>query len=118
MIYQHITGRKPISLECAVAYSLGLGLPLSDISPRIAEIISRLPMGAKGFPNPALPAVHRLSAEETNGNVYHFDQPLAAQAAEIAEITRQLDDIGLGMLLQSARTIAKERQAFRKGNSQ
>ncbi|HSV48342.1 MAG TPA: S24 family peptidase [Ramlibacter sp.] len=37
MIYQHITGRRPISLESARAYANGFKVPLSEISPRLAE---------------------------------------------------------------------------------
>ena len=36
MIYQHITGRRPISIEAAMAYAAGFGCPLSEISPRLA----------------------------------------------------------------------------------
>lgn len=37
MVYQHITGRRPISLEAAKAYAKGFGVPLDQISPRLAE---------------------------------------------------------------------------------
>jgi hypothetical protein len=37
MIYQHITGRRPISLEAAQAYARGFGCKLDEISPRLAE---------------------------------------------------------------------------------
>lgn len=43
MIYQHITGRKPISLDAAVAYCKGFNLPLSAISQRLADVIDQLP---------------------------------------------------------------------------
>lgn len=36
MIYQHITGRRQISLEAAQAYARGFGVPLEEISPRLA----------------------------------------------------------------------------------
>ncbi|MBD9417635.1 hypothetical protein IB259_00175 [Achromobacter sp. ACM04] len=36
MIYQHITGRRPLNLEAATAYAQGLGCSLADISPRLA----------------------------------------------------------------------------------
>lgn len=36
MIYQHITGRRPISLEAAQIYAQGLGCTLEEISPRLA----------------------------------------------------------------------------------
>ena len=37
MIYQHITGRRPISLEAAHAYANGFGCTLDEISPRLAD---------------------------------------------------------------------------------
>lgn len=43
MLSQHLAATRPISLECAVAYALGLGRPLADISPRLAGIIDLLP---------------------------------------------------------------------------
>jgi hypothetical protein len=36
MIYQHITGRRPISLEAALIYAKGFGCNLEEISPRLA----------------------------------------------------------------------------------
>lgn len=36
LIYQHITGRRPISLEAAQAYADGFGCSLDEISPRLA----------------------------------------------------------------------------------
>ncbi|PLY41194.1 hypothetical protein CSZ94_17360 [Janthinobacterium sp. ROICE36] len=36
MIYQNITGRRPISLDAALAYARGFGCTLDDISPRLA----------------------------------------------------------------------------------
>jgi len=36
MIYQNITGRRPISMDAAKAYASGFGCSLEDISPRLA----------------------------------------------------------------------------------
>lgn len=36
MIYQHITGRRPMSLDAATAYAKGFDCPLDQISPRLA----------------------------------------------------------------------------------
>lgn len=35
MIYQHIVGLKPISMDAGIAYAKGFGVSLSDISPRL-----------------------------------------------------------------------------------
>lgn len=40
MIYQHINGIKPISVDAAKAYARGFGCSLKEISPRIAAEIS------------------------------------------------------------------------------
>ncbi|WP_419342772.1 S24 family peptidase [Achromobacter sp. PD1] len=36
MIYQHITGRRPLNLEAATVYAKGFGCSLAEISPRLA----------------------------------------------------------------------------------
>ena len=36
VVYQHITGRRPISREAALAYATGFGCNLEEISPRLA----------------------------------------------------------------------------------
>lgn len=41
MVYQHITGRRPISLEAAEAYARGFGCSLEEISPRLAKEASK-----------------------------------------------------------------------------
>lgn len=38
MIYQHTTGRRPISLKAGLAYAKGLGCALEAISPRLAQL--------------------------------------------------------------------------------
>ena len=37
MIYQHITGRRPISLDAAKAYARGFNCPVDEISQRLAD---------------------------------------------------------------------------------
>lgn len=37
MIYQHISDRRPISLDAAIAYANGFKCSLKEISPRLAE---------------------------------------------------------------------------------
>lgn len=39
VIYQHMKGLRPISLEAAIAYAAGLGCSLEEISPRWARLI-------------------------------------------------------------------------------
>lgn len=42
MIYQHIQGIKPISLDAALAYAKGFGCALADISQRLANEASKM----------------------------------------------------------------------------
>jgi len=51
-----------------------------------------------------------------NRSAYQFERVDSSEVVEITEIAKHLDAVGQGMLLQSARTIAKEREALRKGN--
>lgn len=37
MLSQHLSGNRPMSLEAAMAYARGFGVPLSEISKRIAD---------------------------------------------------------------------------------
>ena len=38
MIYQHASGRRPMSLPAALAYATALNCTLEDISPRLAKL--------------------------------------------------------------------------------
>lgn len=40
MLSQHIKGRRPINLEAATAYARGFGVPLVQISPRLAQSLA------------------------------------------------------------------------------
>ena len=42
MIYQHINGLKPISLDAAVAYATGFGCSLAEISPSQFERLKKV----------------------------------------------------------------------------
>ncbi len=65
MIYQHITGRRPMNLEAATAYAAGFGCNLGEISPRLAAEAGRAaalsaetPLAeaqAAAWPFPAIP---------------------------------------------------------------
>ncbi|RCS59734.1 hypothetical protein [Parvibium lacunae] len=47
LIYQHMEGLRPISLEAALLYAEGLGVGIEEFSPRIAEIAARISNHAK-----------------------------------------------------------------------
>lgn len=39
MVTQHITGHRPVSVEAAIAYARGLGVPLDAVSPAAADLV-------------------------------------------------------------------------------
>lgn len=41
MVNQHIKGRRPLNLEAATAYAVGFGVPLAEISPRLANEVAQ-----------------------------------------------------------------------------
>ncbi|UDG74245.1 S24 family peptidase [Achromobacter sp. 77] len=57
MIYQHITGRRPLNLEAAMAYAEGFGCSLADISPRLAaEAQKAAALASESVPPEPVPA--------------------------------------------------------------
>lgn len=67
MIYQHITGRRPIGIEAAMAYAEGFGCSLAAISPRLAAETQKaaslsvnapipVPAADGAWPFPSVPA--------------------------------------------------------------
>src|SRR3546814_3861306 len=61
MVYQHIKGIRPISLEAAKAYAKGFNCSLSEISPRLAdEIAGAAPYADKETPVTTAPTVQPL----------------------------------------------------------
>lgn len=41
MLSQHMSAHRPISLEAVIAYARGLGVPIEQISPRLAGLLSK-----------------------------------------------------------------------------
>ncbi|PPA75357.1 phage repressor protein [Achromobacter spanius] len=77
MIYQHITGRRPIGIEAAMAYAEGFGCTLAAISPRLAaeakkaaSLSTAVPLAAPTadaqWPFPSVPAslLHGLADDQ------------------------------------------------------
>ncbi len=68
MIYQHITGRRPLNLEAAMAYAEGFGCSLADISPRLAAEAQKAAALASesvpAAPTPAAPWPFRTIPED------------------------------------------------------
>ena len=97
MIYQHISGRRPISLDAALVYAKGFNVPLSEISPRLAM--------------EAANAV-ALDQELTKSEITQT-KPIAYQK-DIEDVIRLMlgaDEIGKGMVVIAVKTALEARKA-------
>lgn len=97
MIYQNINGLKPISLEGAIAYVRGFGCTLAEISPFWARRLAEVPL----FASQERPAY--------GNNVESLDARRAGLSdlqKALIEITRDISEIGLAMLIGRAQEIA------------
>ncbi len=111
MLSQHVKATRPISLECAIAYAIGLNRPLSAISPRLSAIIDKVP---KEKPPPS-----ELTLHEPALTPYVFQrrqEELPGPVREVVDLMISMDDVGKGMLLERARTICKERAEVARTN--
>lgn len=102
MIYQNITGRKPISLDGAIAYAKGFACPIAEISPYWAQVISALPLYASE------PVNGYSKAREQNASACGALSPLQS---ELLEITARLSETGLAILVGRAHEIALQHPA-------
>lgn len=109
MIYQNITGRKPISLDGAIAYAKGFSCPIADISRHWAQVVSALPLYAAEPPN------------HYNGNIASMEAhrpALSPLQAELLRITETLSEIGIAVLIGRAQEIAIQHPAKAIKNGQ
>lgn len=90
MIYQHVTGRKPISLAAAIAYARGFRRTLDEISPSAAAL--------------ARDAIAVLAPVSTASATppARYDP----RAAELLAIAHDLPDTAFSELIGAARVIA------------
>lgn len=109
MIYQNITGRKPISLDGAIAYAKGFGCPIANISRHWAQVLSVLPLYAGETPNPYGGNVAPIGARLPQIT------PLQAQ---LLEISSGLSETGLAILIGRAQEIALHHPARPAKNQQ
>jgi len=81
MLSQHQSAHRPIGLDAAIAYAKGLGVPLDQISPRLAKKVAGLPTLIDS-PSGNLPATMGPSPP-----------PLPQSLEVIAAALRQSDDL-------------------------
>jgi len=81
MLSQHQSAHRPIGLDAAIAYAKGLGVPLAQISPRLAKKVAGLP---DLIDRPSAP--HRAIMGQPSN-------PLPQSLEVIAAALRQSDDL-------------------------
>lgn len=82
MIYQHTRGLRPLNLEAAMAYARGFGVPLEEVSPRLALIAAES--------NTVLSAEGAAAAKEINDE----RNTLPAEVQQVVEMMLGTDDEG------------------------
>lgn len=83
-IYQHITGRRPLNLDAALAYAGGFGVQLEEISPRLSEEIAK-----------------------ANEHISHSSAPYYREIEEVIRLMENTDDRGrIKVLLAVEDTLA------------
>jgi len=102
MVSQHTKAQRPISLECAVAYAIGLAKPLEEISPRLSAMIDSLP----SVP-PSLKA-GELEKSGYSSNVTPLPTPNRPMLSELASIAARISDRGLAQLIERAIALAEQ----------
>ncbi|MGT2453755.1 helix-turn-helix domain-containing protein [Cupriavidus basilensis] len=88
VIYQHITGRRPISLEAAIAYAKGFGCTIREISPRLALEVSRA-MAFMGTPDQVGTVETSTGEAQPQAGEWPFVRVSPTQWRELPEPARQ-----------------------------
>ena len=104
MLSQHLKCIRPISLESAIAYAIGLNKPLSAISPRLDALVRRIPKA-----DPPYPATQQQPApcatEPANVALFPTNS-FSPTVMEIAKIAETMSRDGQMMLLGHAQLLA------------
>lgn len=108
MIYQHIQGLRPISLECAAAYAKGFNCTIEEISPSASKPFDNLGEPIKAFDSPVPPVavtVNRVRffikdgrlEEETMEDPLFFRKEWLKQRGLFGKNLKAIDVIGESM---------------------
>lgn len=104
MVSQHITGRRPINLEQATAYARGFGVPLAEISPRLAAQLmsaaSLAPAGVMGGGTSHAGNAHPHSAGEATVDTLGrgVDHSTSLLSPIVTVLTLDWDDLMISKL--------------------
>jgi len=83
MLSQHQSAHRPIGLDAAIAYAKGLGVPLAQISPRLAKKAAGL--------------LALMEPSHAPANMEPSPDPLPQSLERLAAALQQLDEIDLGL---------------------
>jgi len=115
MVYQHITGRRPISLEAALDYARAFGCSLAEISPRLAlevnDVANRAAVQLSGLPDSqpllieqnAVPEIGTEQAEVASTTMNR----LTDDELELVHLYRDMEPKWREMLMSSAKKSPK-----------
>lgn len=87
MIYQHIQAIRPMSLEAARVYAKGFGVPIDEISPRVAAEIEATAAYAEQ-------EIHKVEESRTAYPVAQKNQELPRYVKDVVEMMLATDDEG------------------------
>ena len=98
LIYQHLTGRRPVSLNAAVAYAAAFNVPLAAISPSLAGLLEK----SQHQPPVQSSSLKEPESDYTN-NVMQFLPPDDPDIAEVVRMMRETDARGRAMALAAVK---------------
>ena len=104
MLSQHLKCIRPISLESAIAYAIGLNKPLSAISPRLDALVRRIPKSDPPYPA-AQSQPAQVSSEPPNVALFPINS-FSPTVMEIAKVAATMNRDGQMMLLGQAQLLS------------
>lgn len=103
LIYQHITGHRPMSIDAAIIYAKAFGCELSEISPRLAIEVNEMALAVKG---------DDVKSDAKSSPILDFAKSSPSVGMkELITLAGQLDTLRLGMLVKTARDLVAEMPA-------
>lgn len=104
-------GGRPLNVIAATGFAKGLGVSVESFSPSLQSCINKLAEFARKTNSDKL-AINEKSP------TYLVTKPPRDQAIDtLVQIAKQIDSIGIGMLIERARIIAKENPVSKTAQS-
>lgn len=102
LVYQHMTGMRPISLDAAVRYAVAFDVPLAAISQRLADLIDKLPK-QNDQTMATYQATEPPASQQYSAKVMPFSPPDDPDIAEVIRMMHAADSRGRAMALAAVR---------------